>query len=65
MDQIDNERECRARELLAYLDDEFEMEEALPFQVAFLIEQMRAARFAEAVRCLGPAHRCRIYRRCS
>jgi len=31
MDRIDNELECRARELLAYLDTELAVEEALPF----------------------------------
>jgi len=62
MEQIDNELECRARELLAYLDDEPEIEEALPFAVRFAVEQMRAARFARAWRAIAPAHRCRLYR---
>jgi hypothetical protein len=50
MNQIDNEPECRVRELLAYLDDALEIEEALRFPVAIIIEKMRAARFAEAAR---------------
>jgi len=64
MDQIDNELECRARELLAYLDTELAIEESLPFAVGFLVEQMRAAVFAKAARSLAPVHRCRIYRNC-
>ena len=46
MDSIDNELECRARELLAYLDTELAVEESLPFAVGYLVEQMRAAVFA-------------------
>jgi hypothetical protein len=62
MDHIDNELECRARELLAYLDTELAIEESLPFAVSFLVEKMRAAVFAKAARTLAPAHRCRLYR---
>jgi len=64
MDQLDNELECRARELLAYLDTELAVEEALPFAVGFLVEKMRAGVFAKATRTLAPAHRCWIYRNC-
>ena len=31
VNQFDNELECRARELLVYLDTELEVEESLPF----------------------------------
>ena len=31
MNKLDNELECRARELLAYLDTELAIEESLPF----------------------------------
>ena len=41
----DNELECRARELLAYLDTDLAVEESLPFAVGFLVEKMRAAVF--------------------
>ena len=64
MHNVDNELECRARELLAYLDTEPPVEEALPFAIAFQIEKTRAAVFAKATRSLTPAHRCRIYRNC-
>jgi len=64
MNSIDNELECRARELLAYLDTELAIEESLPFAIGFLVEKMRAAVFAKAARTLAPAHRCRIYRHC-
>ena len=64
MNNVDNELECRAAELLAYLDTEPAIEECLPFAVGFLVEKMRAAVFAKAARTLAPAHRCRIYRRC-
>jgi hypothetical protein len=60
----DNELECRARELLAYPDNEAEIERALPFPVGLIVKEMRAAVFAKAVRTLAPAHRCRIYRNC-
>ena len=40
---VDNELECRARKLLAYLDTEFAIEETLPFAVGFMVEKMRAA----------------------
>jgi hypothetical protein len=62
VDQIDNELECRARELLAYLDTDLAVEESLPFAVGSLVEKMRAALFAKARERLAPAHRCRIYR---
>lgn len=42
MELMDNEPAYRARELIEYLDDEFDIEEALPFAVGFLVEQMRA-----------------------
>jgi hypothetical protein len=58
---VDNELECRARKLLAYLDTEFAIEETLPFAVGFMVEKMRAAFFANAARTVAPAHRCRIY----
>jgi len=65
LNEIDNELECRARELLAYLHADVEIEESLPFAVGFLIEKMRAAVFAKAARTLAPAHRCRLYRHSS
>ena len=43
MNNVDNELECRARKLLAYLDTEFAIEETLPFAVGFMVEKMRAA----------------------
>ena len=52
MNIIDNELECRARELLAYLDTDLAVEESLPFAVSFLVEKMRAAVFAKAARTL-------------
>ena len=52
---VDNELECRARELLAYLDTDLAVEEASPFAVGFLVEKMRAAVFAKAARTLAPA----------
>jgi hypothetical protein len=64
MNKLDNELECRARELLAYLDTELAVEESLPFAGGYLVEQMRAAIFAKTVRTLAPAQRCRIYRNC-
>jgi len=62
--QIDNELECWARELIAYLDNEVALERALPSPVRFMVKQMRAAIFAKAMRTLTPAQRCRIYRHC-
>ena len=62
--QIDNELERSARELIAYLDSEAEVERALPSSVGFMVKQMRAAIFAKAMRTLAPAQRCRIYRHC-
>ena len=56
VDQIDNELESRARELLAYLDTDLAIEESLPFAVGYLVEKMRAAVFAKAARTLAPAH---------
>jgi hypothetical protein len=64
MERIDNELECSARELLAYLDTESEIEKTLPFIVNVLVKRMRAAVFAKAARTLEPAQRCRIYRHC-
>ena len=64
MERIDNELECSARELLAYLDTESEIEKSLPFIVNVLVKKMRAAVFAKAARTLAPAHRCGIYGRC-
>jgi hypothetical protein len=64
MNQIDNELEYRARELLAYLDTDIAVEESLPFAVGFLVEKIRAAVFSKAARTLAPAHRCRLYRHC-
>ena len=64
MDSFDNEFERCARELLAYLDSEAEIERGLPFPVGFMVKQMRAAIFAKAMRTLAPAQRCRIYRHC-
>ena len=64
MDQFETELESRARELLAYLDEEPEIEQGLPFAVGFLVEKMRAAVFAKTARALPPAHRCRLYRHC-
>jgi hypothetical protein len=61
MNDLDNELECRARELLAYLDTDLAVEESLPFAVGFLVEKMRAAVFAQAARTLAPAHSCRIF----
>jgi hypothetical protein len=55
MNNVDNELECRVRELLAYLDTESAVEEASPFTVGFLVEKMRAAVFAKAARTLAPA----------
>ena len=55
MNNVDNELECRVRELLAYLDTELAIEESLPFAVSFLVEKMRAAVFARAARTLAPA----------
>ena len=40
MNNLDNELECRARELLAYLDTELAVEKSLPFVVGNLVEQM-------------------------
>jgi len=62
--QIDNELERCARELIAYLDNDAEVERALPSSVGFMVKQMRAAIFAQAMRALAPAQRCRIYRHC-
>jgi hypothetical protein len=62
--QIDNELESCARELIAYLDNDAEVEKALPASVGFMVKQMRAAIFAKAMRTLAPAQRCRIYRHC-
>ena len=62
--QIDNELERCARELIAYLDNDAEVERALPSSVGFMVKQMRAAIFAKATRTLERAHRCRIYRQC-
>ena len=59
-----SELECRARELITYLESEVEIEESLPFVVRFQIEKMRAAIFAQAMRALAPAQRCRLYRHC-
>ena len=64
LDQIDNELESCARELIAYLDNYAEVEKALPASVGFMVKQMRAAIFAKAMRTLAPAQRCRIYRHC-
>ena len=64
MERIDNELECSARELLAYLDTESEIEKSLPFIVNIFVKKMRAAVFAKAARTLEPAQRCRIYRHC-
>src|SRR6187397_2216593 len=62
--QIDNELERCARELIAYLDNDAEVERALPSSVGLMVKQMRAAIFAKAMRTLAPAQRCRIYRHC-
>ena len=62
--QTDNELECCARELITWLDNEAEVERALPSPVGFMVKQMRAAIFAKAMRTLAPAQRCRIYRHC-
>jgi len=62
--RIDNELECCARELIAYLDSVAGVEQALPSPVGFMVKQMRAAIFAKALRTLAPAQRCRIYRHC-
>ena len=64
MNNVDKELECRARELLAYLDTDLAVEEALPFAIGFLVEKMRAAVFVKAARTLASAHRCRIYGQC-
>jgi len=64
MDQLNNELECRAREVLAYLDTEAAIEDSLPFAVSFMVARMRAAVFAKTARTLAPARRCRIYGRC-
>ena len=64
MERIDNELECSARELLAYLDTESELEKSLPFIVNIFVKKMRAAVFAKAARTLEPGQRCRIYRHC-
>jgi len=64
LNEIDNELECRARELIAYHDTELTIEESVPFAVGFLVEKMRAAVFSKTARTLAPAHRCRIYRNC-
>jgi hypothetical protein len=61
---IDNELERCARELIAYLDNDAEVERALPSYIGFMVKQMRAAIFAKAMRTLAPAQRCRIYRHC-
>ena len=61
MDQSDNELECRARELLEYLDTDLAVEEALPFAVGFLVEKIRATVFAKAAPTLAPEHRCRYF----
>ena len=37
MERIDNELECSARELLAYLDTESELEKSLPFIVNIFV----------------------------
>ena len=42
MHHIDNELECRVRELLAYLDTALAVAVALLFAVGYLVEQMRA-----------------------
>jgi len=52
MNKLDNELECRARELFAYVDTELAIEECLPFAGSFLVEKMRAAVFAKAARTL-------------
>jgi len=62
--QIDSELESCARELITYLDNDAEVEKALPAAVGFMVKQMRAAIFAKAMRTLAPAQRCRIYRHC-
>ena len=41
MNKLDNELECRARELLAYLDTDLAVEENLPFAVGFLVDRLR------------------------
>ena len=41
MNNLDKELECRARELLAYIDTELAVEKSLPFAVGYLVEQMR------------------------
>jgi hypothetical protein len=53
MNKLDNELECRARELLAYLDTDLAVEESLPFIVDVLVKKMRAAVFAKAARTAG------------
>jgi hypothetical protein len=63
MDQIDNELECRSRELPAYLDTESTIEESLPFAIAFQIKEMRAAILAKAARTFEPAQCCDRARR--
>jgi len=57
--------EARARELLHYLDDDVECELALPFAVAYAVQQMRAAINLAPPRALSPMRRCRMYRRCA
>ena len=62
MDRIDNKLECHARELIAYLATDPNIEAGLLFAVGFKVQNMRAAVFAEIGRALMPAHRCRLYR---
>jgi len=57
--------EVRVRELLNYLDDDVECELALPFAVAYAVQQMRAAITMAPPRALSPIRRCRMYRRCA
>ena len=55
MKKIDNELECRARKLIAYLDTELAIEESLPFTVGFLVEKIFGIRLAPASEAYSPA----------
>ena len=65
MDDSMTEIEACVRELLHYLDCNVECESALPFAVAYAVQQMRAAIDVAPPRALSPMRRCRIYRRCA
>jgi hypothetical protein len=64
MNPFDTVLEFRGRELIAYLDEQFDSEEDLPLVVEFLVRRMRAALYGKAIDKITPGHRCRLRRRC-